>query len=102
MIDFEWYAGSIKQLIAERLNVADWEWMGSSELSDAIELKNSGIKAELDCFLETYKKWCDFHEDVKQKGIAGNLNPKQTQELIDLVTARDSERATLISHLPPK
>jgi len=85
---------------AEKLNVQDWEWKSTAELTEDIYGQFPAIHELLLSFRHAYQAWYDEHARINQARASGNLTPQQQKELTDAIQNRDSTRAALLAALP--
>jgi hypothetical protein len=84
---------------AKCLEIVDIYWKANQELYDEIEMGQSDLVNPLDNFLDSYRKWYQYHFDRKDQS---DFNDEERQELSKLMERRDTSRKDLIDILQSK
>ena len=85
--------------VANCLNISDIDWKANQELYDEIKLDSSDLVNPLENFLNSYRKWYQYHYERKDKA---EFNDKERHELSKLMDNRDRARKDLIDILESK
>jgi hypothetical protein len=85
--------------VANKLRIPNAEFESPQSLQQQTSAKNPALGQALSNFLSAYDAWYRFHLGVDVADRSGALSPAETAELVRLVEARDTTRASLIEAL---
>jgi hypothetical protein len=85
--------------VANKLRIPNAEFESPQSLQQQTSAKNPALGQALSNFLSAYDAWYRFHLGVDVADRSGALSPAETAELVRLVEARDTTRASLIEGL---
>ncbi len=89
---------TVKKAAANKCNRKSVENFSDNEL-DKIISNDLTIKEITEDFIESYKKWMEFHLKIENEKKWGNLNEKEIIELGELIQSREIKREKFIKAL---
>jgi len=85
--------------VAKKVGVKDFDFKSYSELLNEVQAKNGVAYQKLSSFLEAYKKWDDFHKEIRKAGKEGQLSKEETEKLTFLSSQKDLKRRELVEYM---